>query len=62
MDMSSLLSPMMANIYIEYFDEISIKMVPLKLIGWSRYVDETFIIGQFPIEGNIIMMLPSWIY
>ena len=42
--MGSPLSPALANIFIEYFEEMALGSTSLKLSMWLRYVDETFIL------------------
>lgn len=42
--MDSLLSPVMANIFIEYFDEMALGTVSLKPTLLLSYVDDTFIL------------------
>ena len=40
--MDSSLSPVWANIYMEYFEEIALGSAPLKPSMWLRYVEDTF--------------------
>ena len=40
--MGSPLSPVLANIYMEYFEEMALGFTPLKPSMWLRYVDDTF--------------------
>ena len=42
--MGSLLAPELANIYMEYFEEIALGSTSLKLSLWLRYVEDTFIL------------------
>ena len=42
--MSSPLSPVLANIYMEYFGEMALGSTSLKPSMWRRYVDDTFIL------------------
>ena len=41
--MGSPLSPVLANIYMEYFEEMALGSTSLKPSMWLRYVDDTFI-------------------
>ena len=43
MTMGSPLSPVLVNIYMEYFEEIDIGSSPLKPLMWLRYVDEEWV-------------------
>ena len=42
--MGSPLSPVLANIYMEYFEEMALGSTSLKPSMWLRYVDDTFIL------------------
>ena len=42
--MGSSLSPVLANIYMEYFEEMALGSTSLKPSMWVRYVDDTFIL------------------
>lgn len=42
--MGSPLSPVIANIYMEYFEEIALSSSQIQPKKWIRYVDDTFII------------------
>ena len=42
--MGSPLSPFLANIYMEYFEEIALGSTSLKPSMWLRYVDDIFIL------------------
>ena len=44
MAMGSPLSPVLANLYMESFEEIALGPTSLKLSMWVRYVDDTFIL------------------
>jgi hypothetical protein len=42
--MGSLLSPVIANYFMEYFEEMALEMATHKPLCWFRYIDDTFII------------------
>ena len=42
--MGSPLSPVLANLYMEYFEEMALGSTSLKPSMWLRYVDDTFIL------------------
>ena len=42
--MVSPLSPVLANIYMKYFEEMALGSTSLKPSMWLRYVDDTFIL------------------
>ena len=44
LDMGSPLSPVLANIYMKYFEEMALGSTSLKPSMWLRYVDDTFIL------------------
>ena len=46
MAMVSLLSPVLANIYMEYFEEMALGSTSLKLSLWLRYVDDPSYLGR----------------
>lgn len=45
MSMGSLLSPVIRDIYMEYF-EIALETSGKKPMLWKRYFDDTFVIGS----------------
>ena len=53
--MSSPLSPVLANIYMEYFEEMALGSTSLKPSMWLRYVDDTFIL--WPHQGDVQILL-----
>ena len=42
--MGSPLSPVLANLYMEFFEEMAIDTATHKPTLWIRYVDDTFVI------------------
>ena len=42
--MGSPLSPVLANIYMEYFEKMALGSTSLKPSMWLRYVDDTFVL------------------
>ena len=60
--MGSPLSPMVTNLYMEYFEKKAIDSLPLKPKYWRRYVDDTnFILhhGRDDLE-NILRNLHNY--
>ena len=53
--MGSPLSPVLANIYMEYVKEMSLGSTSLKPFVWLRYVDGTFIL--WPHQEDIQILL-----
>ena len=53
--MGSQLSPVLANIYMEYFKEMALGSTSLKLFMWLRYVYVTFIL--WPHQEDIQTLL-----
>ena len=55
LDMGSPLSPVLANIYMEYFEEMALGSISLEPSMWLRYVDDTFIL--WPHQENVQILL-----
>ena len=53
--MGSPLSPVLTNIYIEYFKEMALGSTSLKPSMWLRYVDETFVL--WPHQEDVQALL-----
>ena len=53
--MGSPLSPVFANIYVEYFKEMALGYTSLKPSMWLRYVDDTFIL--WPHQEDVQTLL-----
>ena len=53
--MGSPLSPVLANIYMEYFEEMALGSISRKPSMWLRYVDGTFIL--WPHQENVQTLL-----
>ena len=53
--MGLLLLPVLANIYIEYFDEMALGSTSLKSSMWLRYVDDTFILRPHQEDVQILL-------
>ena len=49
------LSPALANIYMEYFEEMTLGSTSLKLSMWLRYVDDTFVL--WPHQEDVQTLL-----
>ena len=53
--MSSPLSPVLANIYMEYFEEMPLGSTSLKLSLWLKRVDDTFILWPHQEDVQILL-------
>ena len=53
--MGWLLSPVLANIYMEYFEEMALGSTSLKPFMWFRYVDDTFILWPHQEDVQILL-------
>ena len=53
--MSLPLSPVLANIFMEYFEEMALESISLKSSMWLRYVDDTFILWPHQKEVQILL-------
>ena len=53
--MGSPLSPVMANIYMEYFEKLALGTAPLKPSMWLRYVDDTFVLWPHPEDPQSLL-------
>ena len=53
--MGSPLSPVMANIYMEYFEDMALDSASLRPTMWLRYVDDTFI--HWPHQEDVQVLL-----
>ena len=54
-DFFSPLSPVLANIYIESFEEMALGSTSLKPSMWLRYVDDTFILWPHQEDVQILL-------
>ena len=53
--MGSAVSPVLANIYMEYFEQIALGSTSLKPSMWLRYVDDAFIL--WPHQKDVQALL-----
>ena len=53
--MGSPLSPVLANIYMEYFKEMTLGSTSLKPSMWLRYIDDTFILWPHQEDVQILL-------
>ena len=53
--MGSPLSPLLANIYMEYFEEMALGSTSLKPSMWLRYIDDTFILWPHQEDVQILL-------
>ena len=53
--MGSPLSPVLANLYMEYFEEMALGSTSLKPSMWLRYVDDTFILWPHQEDVQILL-------
>ena len=53
--MGSPLSPVLANIYKEYFEEMALGSTSIKPSMWLRYVDDTFILWPHKEDVQILL-------
>ena len=53
--MGSPLTPVLDDIYIEYFEEMALGSTSLKPSMWLRYVDDTFILWPHLEDVQILL-------
>ena len=53
--MGSPLSPVLANIYMEYFEEMALGSTSLKPYMWLRYIDDIFILWPHQEDVQILL-------
>ena len=53
--MGSPLSPVLANLYMEYFEEMALGSTSLKPSMWLRYVDDSFILWPHQEDVQILL-------
>ena len=54
--MGSPLSPVLANLYMEYFEEMALGSKSPKPSMWVRYVDDTFILWPHQEDVQILLV------
>ncbi len=52
-------SAVVANLYMEFFEEEALNSAPVKLVLWKRYVDDTFCIVKKGSEKHLLYHLNS---
>ena len=57
--MGSPVSAVVANLYMEFFEEEALNSAPVKLVLWKRYVDDTFCIVKKGSEKHFLDHLNS---
>ncbi len=57
--MGSPVSAVVANLYMEFFEEEALNSVPVKSVLWKRYVDDTFCIVKKGSEKHLLGHLNS---
>ena len=55
--MGSPLSPVIANLYMDFFEKLAIDTTPLKPKMWKRYVDNTFVVWEHGLESELTSFL-----
>ena len=53
--MGSSLSPVLANVYMEYLEEMALRSTFLKPSMWPRYVDDTFLLWPHQVDVQALM-------
>ena len=51
------LSPVIANLYMEFFEKLGIDTTPLKPKMWKRYIDDTFVVWEHGLESELTSFL-----
>ncbi len=57
--MGSPVSAVVANLYMEFFEEEALNSAPVKPVLWKRYVDDTFCIVKKGTEKHLLDHLNS---